>query len=317
VETGIEFHDNKEYDKAINTYKIALDIAPNSSLVNYELALSFREAQQYDSAIKYSDKVIELNKQFVSDAYMIKGSSQDYAGKLKESIETLEKASRKYKDNYLLFYSLGLTLFKDENYSKSEEAIINAIKINPDHASSHLLLATVNLQKNQTVPSLLGLYYFLLLEPNSERSTTAYNMLRSQLTTGVQSDPDDPTKISIYMDPDPKTDEAFKAAELSIKLRAAASLSEDNKDKTEEEIFLNTTKSLFGLLGELKTKKTKGFYWDGYVDFFSQLSKTDYMETYCHYISFGNNQKSTDWLMANKPQLKKFGEWLENTQMKP
>ena len=41
IKEGIQFHDNREYDKAIETYKKALKLDPNSTLVNYEIALSY------------------------------------------------------------------------------------------------------------------------------------------------------------------------------------------------------------------------------------------------------------------------------------
>ena len=41
VKEGIQYHDKGDYDKAIETYKKALEIHPESTLVNYEIALSY------------------------------------------------------------------------------------------------------------------------------------------------------------------------------------------------------------------------------------------------------------------------------------
>ena len=55
VEEGIKYHDKGDYDKAIETYKKALEINPESTLVNYEIALSYFSKGDYKLAIKYSD----------------------------------------------------------------------------------------------------------------------------------------------------------------------------------------------------------------------------------------------------------------------
>jgi len=41
VEVGIKYHDNGEFEKAIVTYKQALKIDPKSTLVNYEISMSY------------------------------------------------------------------------------------------------------------------------------------------------------------------------------------------------------------------------------------------------------------------------------------
>ena len=49
---GIEFHDYGEYKKAIETYKKALKIDENSSLANYEIALSYIAANDYENSCR-------------------------------------------------------------------------------------------------------------------------------------------------------------------------------------------------------------------------------------------------------------------------
>jgi len=74
VEVGIQYHDNGEFIQAIETYKTALDIEPNSPLVNYEIALTYMYAGDYQNAIKHSDKVIKRNDKYLLQAYLVKGS---------------------------------------------------------------------------------------------------------------------------------------------------------------------------------------------------------------------------------------------------
>ena len=112
VKKGIQYHDKGDYDMAIETYKKALKINPKSTLVNYEIALSYFAKGGYKQTIKYSDAVLNQNKDHLLQAYMVKGSALDMLGKTKESIKLFEKAIKKTEGHYLLYYNLALNFYK-------------------------------------------------------------------------------------------------------------------------------------------------------------------------------------------------------------
>src|SRR5690554_4710826 len=108
VTEGIQYHDKGDYDKAIETYKKALEINPESTLTNYEIALSYFKKGDFKKAIEHSDVVLNQNKDHMIQAYMAKGSALDMLGKTKESIKLFKKAIKKTGGHYLLYYNLGL-----------------------------------------------------------------------------------------------------------------------------------------------------------------------------------------------------------------
>ena len=87
VQTGIQYHDKGNYEEAIETYKAALKIEPNSALVHYEISMTYMYAKDYKSSIKHSNKVIKLNDKYIVQAYNTKGSCLDYLGKSKKAIK--------------------------------------------------------------------------------------------------------------------------------------------------------------------------------------------------------------------------------------
>ena len=54
VQVSIQHHDSGEYEKAIEVYNAALKIDPKSTLVNYELAMTYMYAGDYEKSIKHS-----------------------------------------------------------------------------------------------------------------------------------------------------------------------------------------------------------------------------------------------------------------------
>jgi hypothetical protein len=316
VQIGIQYHDNGQFDRAIKTYKMALEIEPNSSLINYEIAMTYMYAKDYKNSIKHSDKVIELNDKVIElndkyllQAYIAKGSCLDYLGKTKKSIKLFETGIKKFGDDHLLYYNLGCSYYNLKEYDKAEEALINAINTKSDHATSHLVLGYLMANRNQKVQSLLCLHYFLFLEPNSERAKTAYNLIQKQFGGNVDRDKDKPSQMNIFLDPNQSGTE-FGAADMMISMLEASKSLEKNEGKSDNDIFIENTTSFFKILGELKEKKNTGLWWDFYVPIFYDIAKSEHIGTYCNYISQSSNDTALDWLKENDNKINDFNKWL-------
>lgn len=310
VKEGIQYHDSGNYDKAIKTYEKALKMEPKSTLVNYEISMSYFAKGDYKEAINYSDAVLNQKKEYMLEAYVNKGSALDLLGKTKEAIKLFEKAIKETKGSYLLYYNLSLTYYKLGEFDKAEENAINAILDNPNHSSSHLVLASINDQRGNKVQALLASYYFLFLEPNSKRSPSAYNILQKNFAGNVSKDPTKPNTINITLDSN--GDEQFRAVELMIAMLEASKSIEENKGKSEDELFIENTESFFKVLGELKKDKNKEIWWTFYTTFYYKLTQSEHLETYCKYITQCKNENSRTWVNANEEKIAAFDKWLKN-----
>lgn len=308
VNQGIQFHDDGNYDKAIETYKKALAIDSLSTLVNYEIAFSYFKKGAYEEAIKHADIVIDQNGKSMREAYTIKGSALDVLGRTRESIKLFEKAIKKYQDDYLLYFNLAVNYLKLNELDKAQENLIQAIMVNPDHTSSHFYLAKINDNKHNTIQALLAAHYFLLLEPKTTRSDEAYDILMRNFGGNISVEKGNPKKINITYNPD--NNKEFGASALAISLMMAANQSEENKDKTEEEMFIENTTSFFEILGQSNKKKYKDIWHTFYIPFFYELAKSRNMEAYCMYILQDQNQNAGKWMLGNSQKLEAFFDWL-------
>ncbi|HBU76946.1 MAG TPA: hypothetical protein DEF18_02490 [Muricauda sp.] len=309
VQEGIQYHDSGDYEKAIETYQKALKLDPKSTLVNYEIALSYFTKGDHKEAIKYSDVVLKQNEDYLIPAYITKGSSLDMLGKTKESIKLFKKAIKKTDGHYLLHYNLGLNYFKTNDLDAAEENVLKAIELNPNHSSSHLMLAHIHNQKGNSVQTLIAAHYFLFLEPNSNRALEAYAMLQNNFGGNVSKDENKANTINILLSSN--NDSQFGAAELMVSMLEASKSLEENEGKTDDEMFVQNTEKFFKILGELKKKKDKEIWWTFYTPFFYDLAKSEHLETYCKYISQIGNENSRKWIAENESQLNEFDKWLK------
>ncbi len=308
IEVGIANHDKGKYEEAISFYEKALKLQPNSELVYYEISLSYFSLKDYKKTIKYCNKILKKGKDHLLLAYINKGNALDMLGKTKKSIKVFEEGIEKVGNHYLLHFNLAINYLKINKYDNAEKHLKEAILDNPLHGSSHFYLAKINDGKKDRIPALLASYYFLFVEPESLRADEIYAILKKNLKKGVKKSANG-KEITINYNPNMNSE--FSAIELMISMMEASKETEENKDKSESELFVEHTKSLFKMLGDFSDKKDeKSIWWNFYVPFFSKVGNSDHIETYCKFIS-QLDIKSKIWIENNEDKMRLFIDWLE------
>lgn len=313
VEEGVVLHNKGDFKGAIEKFEEALKIDKESALVNYEIANTYFAMQQFDDAIKYADVIINAKKEYVAQAYIIKGSALDMQSKTDDAIRAFKKGIKINPKNYLLHFNMALVAFNGKDYKTAQEAAIESIKIKPEHSTSHLLLGYVAAAQNQRTPTILAMYYFLLLEPNTTRTQSALELLNKNLSKGVTREGS--KQININM-PGGDDENGFRSEELMISMLEATKNIEENLGKTKDELFVKNTQSLFKMLGEVKEKK-KNFWWDFYVSFFSSMATAQHTEAFCYYITQTNeSEEIAKWIKENPKKIGDFSDWYGTYEIK-
>ena len=305
VAEGIELHDSGDYAGAIEMYKKALKKDSKSSLIHYELSLSYFKNEEYEKSIHHAEYVIKQKDENAIPAYINKGNCLDLLGKPDEAIKLYKKAIKKEKHHYLLYFNLAVTCSKQRMYDEAEENCILAIRNKGGHASSHLLLGSVSSIKQNKVQSVLALHYFLLLEPTSSRSENAYTVMKENFGGNIKKD--GTNQITITLSPD--GDSRMMAASLSLALFATTD--EEDSTLTEMDQFIANTTDFYKVLGEMLEEKEKEIWWNYYIPFYAELAESEHMETYCHYISQSGREESATWIEENEDDLAAFANWLK------
>ena len=308
IQQGIDQHDRGQYQMAIETYSEALSINPESALAHYEISLTYLHAKNYKKSIDHSNKVIAINRDYLIEAYLTKGSCLDYLGKTDASIKLLKKGIRKFGDDYLLHYNLGLNYYKTKDFKKAEKSLEKAVKSNPKHPTSHLLMAYTMEMQNKKVQSMLSLYYFLLLESNTERAAQASQMLLKFMNGNAERN-DSSQVINISINEFNKKDE-FNTANMMISLLSANRYLEENENKSEEELFIENTGIFLNILDEQRTEKSEGIWWEVYVPHLSKIAKSKHLDTYCYLINQTHSDYAQSWIKENKLKVYDFDIWL-------
>ncbi len=306
VNRGIALFEAGKYQESVNEYEKALSLDSNSPLVNYEIAYSYFVMGEHEKAIMHIDRILKIKSKFQNLAYIVKGSCYDEMKKTKKAIKTYKAGIKKYPEDHLLRYNLALTYYRSKAYEAAEYELIEGIYANSIHASSHLLLAKLNKEQGKRIPSILSLYFFLLLEPDTGRSKDALKMLEDQVYNRVRKKEGNSFEISIGS---PDLEDDFSTVNMMLSLKAAMNVSEDKGNKTKAELFVETTENLFSILKETSEDKV-GVYWDVYVHLYTQILESDHLEAYCYYISQSKGEILQNWFDENEQSFNSFTKWI-------
>ncbi len=309
ISEGMRLHDQGAFKAAIDKYEAALKISPTHPKANYEMALSHFSVGSYDVSIRYSNMTLRSPSPYRKGAYLVKGSALDNLGRTQEAIEVYEEGIRQFPSYYLLHYNLGLSCFNGNLLRQAEQAVISAIKANPNHPSSHLLMAYIMRDQQKRAQAVMPLYYFLMLEPRSSRAAQAYDLLRTLMREGVNQE--FPKQVNINLNVE-EVGADFRAIEVALALIEASNGLDENVRKSEAVKFSESTVSFFEVLGEKRGAKATGFWWHVYGDFFAGMAKAGYARTFAYYVSQSRFQSEIDiWLEDHAQELQDLVKWVE------
>ena len=310
IKQGVQLNDQGNYTDAIDKYSQALKLDPENVQANYEIAFSLLASGKGNDGIPYVEKTIKgsTNISLTAASYDLLGSIYDQDHKSDKAIEAYKKGIEVNPKYQRLHYNLGIAYFRNKQYLEAETSAIEAIKLDPKHASSQRMYALVAFHQNKRVPALMAFCNFLMLEPQTARSAEAYNNIQHILQGGVFKDDKGNSTIMLS----PKDNQENSTLNLAISMTV---LSGQKNKLTGMELLEYDLRHIFAMAGELTDKKTeKDFFEKFYADYFYQLSQSTNMPALTRLISLSaNKDTNTKWMSDNENLVKELDNWIATT----
>lgn len=311
---GVALHNKRDYDGAISRYQEVLKENPNNGSALYEMAFAYSMKKDYSKSMEYAYKAAQYRGDTLPLVYTLIGNNLDETGNPKKAIEVYKMGIKNLPPHFMLHFNLAVTYSRQGQLEDARAEVKKAVALNPKHTTSHFLLSTLFIKGNYKMPALLAASRFLVLEPNSQRSAAALQIVHGVMQGGV-SRGNNPNEINIFVDPSPKKDEGdFSAVEMFIGLGKAASLTEKNKGKSAIQLLVEQFESLFTMLGETKAERSK-FTWSYYVPYFLEMKKRGLVEPFVYIIYLTSNDPEVrQWLQENETRVREFLAWSNGYQ---
>lgn len=171
---GYAYQYNKQYQEAIESYKIALNLSPSKNTdALYELAYIYYKLGQLDLAISSIKKMIEIapdsSKYFVDLSMYFRENNQ-----YDDAITAAKRAIELKHDNATAYVSLEIAYGMKKQYDEALTAFKKSIELNPKSVNAYAWMGDFLIKKNsyneavgvlkkaiETAPSVPSLYFNL------------------------------------------------------------------------------------------------------------------------------------------------------------
>jgi antitoxin component YwqK of YwqJK toxin-antitoxin module len=178
IAEGVKLHNEGKYKDAIKKYTQVSRNDTNYVMALYETAYSLQADSNYAEAIKITDEALDQE----SDEYdlmlrILKGSIIDDNGDSKRAIGIYDSALVRYPNSQNLMLNKAVVLMRMQNLDGAEKILKDVLLRNPFYSSAHFRLAQVELQKGQVIPSMMGLYTYLINNPSGPYKSSVIKLL--------------------------------------------------------------------------------------------------------------------------------------------
>lgn len=311
---GVVLHDAKRYVEAIVKYSSILADNPDSTQALYELSLTYNAKGDKEKAMELAVK----GSQYICDElplfYVLMANNLDDVGKSKEAIDIYLRGIKllagdnrfgRYRSS--LYYNLGVTYVKQKVYADARSAFKSAVENDYSYSSPHFFLAYVYNGTRYKIPAFMAAARYLSLDATSARARTSAQVL-AEVLKPAQKDPKTGS-IEINLDFNaPKDEGDFTMFDIILPTLTTVR-GEKDKDKTDDEMFIDSIDTLINLAAENK-KLASTFVGKNYIPFLVDLKQKGHVETLGYLVLYQNgNNLALKWLKTNDDRLKSFLEW--------
>ncbi|HTK22332.1 MAG TPA: tetratricopeptide repeat protein [Mucilaginibacter sp.] len=305
VSQGVALNDSGKYDQAIAKYNQALKINPRYENAYYEMGYTLFSTGKEKEAIPYLVELIALNPQSAAGFDML-GSIYDDLKEPDKAIEYYKQGIKSNSNYQRLHFNLAIAYYRQGKYLEADTSAVEAIKLDPKHASSQRIYAMTTYKEGKRGRSLLAWCSFLLLEPQSKRSPEAFTYVRSILNYGVKKTGEKSVNITYSPDSGP--------ANLIMPL-AIINATENKKGLTTIDSAQLQLESLFKVAHTITDDKEQPFVLNYYSNYFEKLGTSGNMPAFIHYISLSAyRDEDKAWFKEHDKELKDLDKWVTSTE---
>jgi hypothetical protein len=225
-----------------------------------------------------------------ADDYISALLANETKGKTKKCNKLLKQGLKLYPDDYLLLYHGGrITNDKRED----ERLLIKSVYANPAFEETHLLLGEKMYHGNDYLKTVLPLFYFLLLENDTERSYAVVLMLENLFEAWAQG----------------KTPENHLNFGIECNFIPTAYI--PTKNRSEKYRWL--VEQILNLMEAMNSVKTLSadVLWEFYSDFFANAVETENTNALARHLVYSRYPAEVlEWISGNGLEYKRMIDWL-------
>jgi|GEM_PF-5651389 len=139
---------NKDYDKAIEYHRRALEVDPDDDAERYNLGILLHKLNRYEAAEKEYRKSMDIDPDR-GNVHLNLGHVLIVMNKIEEAEKELRESARINPNEPKVHFNLGSLSVKLNRFEDAEKEYQKAIELDPEYWAPHFLLSKLLMEKNK------------------------------------------------------------------------------------------------------------------------------------------------------------------------
>jgi Flp pilus assembly protein TadD len=136
---GTAHYENGDFKAAVKELRRCVELAPESAVDQFNLALALTRANQYGEALRYLDEA-EHRQPNMLNVHYIRGIIHKRQGRHQQAIYSLQRVLSGDRQCWGTYYNLGVCYKFLRQHDEAKNAFEAATRIDPNHPSAHYQL---------------------------------------------------------------------------------------------------------------------------------------------------------------------------------
>lgn len=325
VELGrnaIKLMDEGKLEESIDFLEQAQKLDPERMDYPYEIAYANYKNKNYTKAIEILNTITE-HRDVTDLVYQLLGNSYDLIGKPELALETYQKGMSKFPNSGKFHLESGSIKYHNEEYNEAISFWEDGIKANPNYSSNYYRLSKVFSLTEERIWALLYAEYFILLEPNTQRTEEISKLLYENYQKSYEVESDSTGQFHLtekgfqIVVKDKKDVRKMKKGLLPFEGTFATTFAFSALDFQSEiniSSIYNARKNFLDFW--FNEKKFDKDYPNKLLNHQKEIQKNGFFETYTFWIlSQGNPTEYQDWYSQNEQNFSNFANWINENKI--
>lgn len=321
-QTAIKLMDEGQLDKSIELLEQAKKLDPERIDYPYEIAYAYYKKENYQKAIKILNTITD-HKDVSDYIYQLLGNSYDYIGKPEKALKTYKTGMKKFPKSGKFHLESGQIKFAHKKYDEAMALWEEGIKVNPNYSSNYYRLAKLFSYTKERIWTLIYGEYFMLLEPNTQRTEEISKLLYKAYQESCEVETDSTAQFHL-------TEKGFNI------------ILNDKKDIKKAEKGILPFEGMFASTYAISAinfldginissiyiarnnfldfwfdqKKFDKIYPNKLLDYQKEIKQDDLLKTYTYWLlSHGNPTEYQEWYSQNEEKFNEFVDWFNENRI--
>lgn len=175
---GVEATDAGDFQKAVDSFLMAVEMAPDIPQVHYNLGFAYEKLGEMEKAMEQYEQALELKPDYY-EPLMPLSDYHTKNGNWSRAAEYLKRATELRPNDLTAQYNYGAVSMNAGNMDVAKAAFEKVLELDPGRAMAHYQLGMIAVGETRNDDAIVHLEKYLELEPEGAQAPAARGIIQT------------------------------------------------------------------------------------------------------------------------------------------